>query len=338
MSQFTILLLAAAAAGICLMAERLHARRIARIARLAFADRVRQGQLFAAIAGGVRSLAIGLLVWAGLTLLTIDGAAADTRSSRPPDQHLILAIDVSPSMYLTDAGAGGTQSRQRRAGEVLESVLERLDLSRTRVSIIAFYTAARPVVVDTSDINVVKNILYDLPLGQAFKPGLTNMYEGVRAAARIAAPWPAGSATLVVVSDGDTSPDTGARIELPRSIADALIIGVGDPYRASAVGDRSSRQDAQSLKRLAAQMRGIYHDGNRKNLPTQTLRGLTMIGLRADHAVALRTMALLSAGIGAVILASVSPFLARFGPARATMRVAPWCVTKSIGRTEGALT
>ena len=77
---------------------------------------------------------------------------------------------------------------------------------RTRVSIVAFYTEARPVVIDTFDPEVVANILDDLPLEHAFTPGKTNLYEGVKAAGEAGKTWPAKSATLLVVSDGDTLP------------------------------------------------------------------------------------------------------------------------------------
>ena len=75
-----------------------------------------------------------------------------------------------------------------------------------RVSVVAFYSDARPVVIDTFDPEVVANILDDLPLEYAFKPGKTNLYEGVKTAGEVGKAWPVKSATLLLVSDGDTLP------------------------------------------------------------------------------------------------------------------------------------
>jgi hypothetical protein len=56
---------------------------------------------------------------------------------------------------------------------VILSVLERVALEQLRVSVAAFYTGAKAAVVDTFDLEVVKNILNDLPLEMAFEPGKT---------------------------------------------------------------------------------------------------------------------------------------------------------------------
>jgi Ca-activated chloride channel family protein len=314
LTQPLIIAIAAAVLILCVLGEALHARRTARVARLAFGPSGRPRAWTAAVAPA-RCLAAALAVWGLLTLASIDGAPTDPKAGKAPDRHLILALDVSPSMYIQDSGPDGKKTRQHRAGDVLQSVLERLDMTRTKVTIVAFYSTARPVVVDTGDLNVINNILYDLPLSQAFKEGQTNMYEGLRAAAKIAAPWRPGSATLILISDGDTLPDAG-RVALPPSIGDALVVGVGNPYRASQVGEHYSRQDSSSLKRLAAQVHGAYHDGNVQHIPTATLRQLTMLGLKEDRTPRLRTVALTAVGTGATLLASISPLLAAFGVRR----------------------
>jgi Ca-activated chloride channel family protein len=198
------------------------------------------------------------------------------------------------------------------------SVLDRLDMASTRVSIVAFYSAARPVVIDTLDLAIVQNVLGELPLGHAFKAGQTDMYSGIAAAGEIGKTWKPRSSTLLVVSDGDTIPEK-APVALPPAFSDVLVVGIGDPIRASPIADRVSRQDSASLKRLAARLRGDYYDANASHLPTRTLRGLKMLGLREERPTPLRTIALWCAGLSAVALAGLTPLLVFAGTRRAAV-------------------
>lgn len=320
LSPPAILTVAAAVLVACALAEWLHARRAARVARLAFGPTGRSRTWTSAVPF-VRCIAAGAVCWGLLTLIAIDGTPVDLLKAKVPDRHLVLALDVSPSMYVKDAGPDGKKTRQHRAADVMQSILTRLDMAHTRVTVVAFYSSARPVVLDTSDLNVVNNILYDLPLSQAFKEGKTNMYEGIKTAAKLAEKWRPGSATLVVVSDGDTLPQS-ARPVLPPAFGNSLVIGIGNPFRASNVADTLSRQDTTSLKQLAAQISGVYHDGNATHIPSTTLRELTMMSLKEDQATRLRTIALAVTGGGAALLAAVSPLLAAFGVRRNARRSA----------------
>lgn len=317
MVSLPTILIALAAAGLCGAAEWLHARRCARVAGLVLGGAA--PTCIARAAPWIRIAGVGLLAWGAATLLEIDGAPRSRAELATPTQHVLICLDVSPSMYVSDAGPDGRQPRGKRARQVLQSVFDRLDMSRTRVSIVAFYTSAKPVVVDTFDLNVIANILDDLPLEHAFKEGQTKMYEGIREAARIAEKWPPGSATLIVVSDGDTLPDAGAPA-MPRSIVDSLVVGVGNPYRGTQIGGRSSRQDAASLKQLAARLRGTYHDGNAHHIPTGVLVSLRMLSTEADERPALRTVALASCGVGGLFVSGVAPLLALFGLPRSVRR------------------
>ncbi|MCH8922947.1 MAG: VWA domain-containing protein, partial [Planctomycetes bacterium] len=193
----------------CALAEWLHARRIGRLAHLAFGPRAR-ARGWVVVVAPLRVVAAGVIGWGLMTLIQFD---EDRWAPTPKElsdgravHHLVLALDVSPSMDLADAGPKENASRADRARDVLRSILDRLDLRRTRVSVIAFYSKARPVVVDTFDANVVANILHDLPLEHAFATGKTSIYQAVVTAGEIGKKWPADSATLVLVSDGDTLP------------------------------------------------------------------------------------------------------------------------------------
>lgn len=323
-----IALLTIAVALLAALAEWLHARRAARIIGLLAPSAAGRTVRVPGLprwwwpAAALRTLAVTAAAWGLLTLLHIDGARAtgSADQSSGPVQHLLIAMDVSPSMHLEDAGPEGNQSRSQRAAEALRSVLDRLDVRRVRVSIVAFYTTAKPVIVQSRDLAVITNVLTDLPLEHAFKPGQTNLYAGVREAAKLAKPWPPGSAALVVVSDGDTLPDSTLE-SLPPSIGDALVLGVGSTTRGQTIAGRTSRQDSASLRTLATRLRGQYFDGNARHLPSATLAGLSMLSREADRSIPLRTLALVAVAAGATVAAALWPLMAWFGPGRAARAV-----------------
>jgi Ca-activated chloride channel family protein len=152
------------------------------------------------------------------------------------------------------------------------------------------------VLKETYDKNVVANVLDGLPMYVAFEPGATDLNKGVAATVDLARPWARKSATLIVISDGDAE-HPPAPVARPDSIADAIVIGVGDPNRGSIVGGHNSRQDASSLKQLAARLGGVYHEGNQHHLPSEILDKLTMINPRTGAALGLREGRLAFPGI-----------------------------------------
>ncbi|MEX0586752.1 MAG: vWA domain-containing protein, partial [Pirellulales bacterium] len=259
-----------AAVTACILSEWAHARRVRRVAHLAFGPAGRPRRWVRA-AAPLRVVAVAALTWGLITLWQLDSAPEATGGSIDRSiHHVVVALDVSPSMHLVDAGPKGDQSRGDRAREVLRSILSRLDARRTRVSVVAFYSNARPVVVDTFDPDVTANVLEDLPLEHAFRGGKTNMYSGVKAAGELGAAWREGTATLLVVSDGDTLPPSEMPT-LPPAFARAVVLGVGSPHRGTFIDGHSSRQDASSLERLALRLRGQYHDANTRHLPSEAI-------------------------------------------------------------------
>jgi Ca-activated chloride channel family protein len=311
----TALLTALLLALLTALAEWLHLRRCRRVARLAFgpSGEPRAWTRFVPLC---RVIAVAALAWGLVTLATVRPRSA--RSEQIPEggyRHLVLALDVSPSMQLKDAGPAAEQTRAKRVNEVLTSLLDRIALDQVRVSIIAFYTTAKPVVIDTFDIEVVRNAINELPLDIAFEVGKTALLEGVRQAAEIARPWQPHSTTLVVVSDGDTIPDTGMP-ELPRSIHRTLIVGVGDPHTGRFIDGHQSRQDVATLRQLAARLRGDYFNANEKHLPSQFLSALShSLPLRDVEERGRRELALAAVGTGAATLAFLPMALALGGAA-----------------------
>ncbi len=309
----TALLLTLVVMLLAALAEWLHARRCRRVARLAFGPGGKARE-WTRLVPALRVAAVAALTWGFITLLLVGPRAA--RSDLIPEggyRHLVLALDVSPSMQLKDAGPDGKQSRAERASDVLMSLLSRIATDQARISIVAFYTDAKRVVVDTFDMEVVKNALNDLPLDLAFDVGKTKLLDGVRESAELAKPWQPDSATLVVVSDGDTIPDSGMP-ELPRSIQRTLVVGVGDARAGRFIDGHQSRQDFSTLRQLAGRMRGDYFDANEKHLPSTLLTALSKsLPLRDAHERGRRELALAAVGLGGFILAGLPVALALAG-------------------------
>ena len=179
------------------LAEWWHSRRIRRVGRLAFGP-LGQARVWTRCAPPARVLALTAMAWGLVTLFFIRPRTANY--DQIPEggyRHLIIAWDVSPSMQLDDGGFDmGKQNKRTRAqrgAKVLLSLFERIALDQVRISIVAFFTGAKPVVVDTHDLNVVKNILDDLPLDRAFDPGKTSVISGIEESVKLANGWEPGS-------------------------------------------------------------------------------------------------------------------------------------------------
>ena len=300
------------------IAEWLHARRVARVARLAFGPSGRASNWTIVVAPS-RTIAAALATWGLMFLVTYDPIEIDRKPAKIASNHLLVLLDVSPSMQLKDSGAEAQGiSRAKRAGEVVQAVLDRLDMENTRISIVAFYTDALAIVQDTFDKEVIRNALDGLPMYTAFESGPTDLKKGLVKAFEIARLWPADSATLLIVTDGDVA--TGIPSVIPSSIADTIVVGLGDPVKSSDVNGHASRQDTMGLRQLATRLGGFYHDGNRKHLPSEVVNSLTMIAPRVGGNWSVRDLALLAVGIGCSTLAFIGPLLTFFGRPRSFAR------------------
>ena len=284
-------------------AEHLHFRRTRHVAALAFGPR-RRPAAWAYAAPPLRVAAAGALAWGLTTLLVLPPKAHKAGVIEEGDyRRLLLVLDVSPSMKLEDAGPTRKQKRNERTADVLKSFFERVPIEQYRITVVAFYTGAKPVVIDTTDLEVVRNILLDLPLHYAFEAGTTDVFAGLREAARIARPWPPGNATLVLLSDGDSVPATGMP-KMPPSVAHVVVVGVGDPHAGKFIDGHQSRQDVSTLRSLAVRLGGTYHNGNELHLPSDLLAAIS--GRDSEgvlEKLTKREYALLACAAGAAVLA-----------------------------------
>ena len=311
-------LLIALAVLVCVaLGEWMHSRRIARVSRLAFGAQNRAARWTVCVPVA-RPLAAAVATWGLLFLASFDPVEIDGAPAQIASSHLLVLLDVSPSMHLKDSGVESVKiSRAQRAGEVVQGVLDRLDMHTTRISIVAFYTDALPIVQDTFDKEVIRNALDGLPMYSGFEGGPTNLQKGLTAAFEVARVWPADSATLLIVTDGDVAPAIPPG--MPSSIADTIVIGLGDPAKSMSVNGHSSRQDSMGLRQLATRLKGHFHDGNRKHLPSEVVRALTMIAPRVGGIWSERDLALLATAVGCAVLALAGPMLSLFGrPSAAT--------------------
>jgi Ca-activated chloride channel family protein len=302
-----------AAVALCAIGEWLHQARVRRVAGLAFGPTGRP-RAFARLAPLVRTLAFAALAFGFATLLQLEPKVHQTGALKDSEvQHLVLVLDVSPSMRLVDAGPNRQQSRMQRARDVMESFFRRVPVEQYRISVVATYNGAKPVVVDTSDLEVVRNILGDLPMHYAFPSGRTDIFAGLTEAAKIAEKWRPKSAVVALVSDGDSVPALGMP-KMPASVRKVLVVGVGDPTTGKFLDGHLSRQDRSTLRQVAVRLSGVYHDGNLQHLSTETLELLTnSTGESAIEKLTRREYALLAIALGASLLAFLPVLLHRVG-------------------------
>jgi len=286
-----------------LLAEMLHAARCRRLALLAFGPSG-QSLAWARVAPVLTVAALAAMCWGLMTLMLIQ-PKVHTAEAVPDSElkHVMLVLDVSPSMRLQDSGTEKEQSRRQRAFSLMESFFKRIAIQQYRISVVAVYNGAKPVVVDTRDIEVVRNILDDLPMEYAFTSGKTDIFSGLQKAADLARPWNPRSTTVILLSDGDTVPATGMP-KMPASVAHVLVVGVGDPVIGKFIDGKQSRQDSSTLRQIAVRLGGVYHNGNENHLSTAVIKRLTDAKGRSKlEQLTRREYALIASGIGVTIYA-----------------------------------
>jgi Ca-activated chloride channel family protein len=230
-------------------------------------------------------------------------------------KHLVLLVDVSPSMHLKDAGPDGDRTRRQRASDVLESIFNRIPMSQFKITVIGVYTDAKMLLEDSKDHEVVRHIMEKMPMWHAYKPGKTKLMAGINEAAKVAKKWNPNSAFVLMLTDGDTVPTSGMP-KLPASVSEFFVVGIGDSNSGSFIDGHQSRQDINTLRQIANRLRGSYHNGNQKHLTSQLVGKFIETkddDNRGDWTR--REWALLACLVGSAIFALVPILLHYFGTA-----------------------
>ena len=298
---------------IVIIAECLHLKRIKKVASLAFGPD-KKAKSWTYTIPILRALAATWLCWSLLILMNLNsnsyiGNSIDEVKEEESSDRLMIILDVSPSMYLQDSGAFGELRRKQRARQVLESLMDRITNPHIKYSIVACFTDALPVVIDTVDRNLIANIL-DLPMDQAFTPGKTKLLKGIEKAFELSKKWPPGSTSFVLLSDGDFVEEEGMP-NPPDCMKEFIAAGVGSADGLFIDGHQS-RQDALTLKRLARRLQGVYQDVNERHLSTQILGSLTTQKDESSNAFTIREWALFACALSSFLLATLPVLLNYF--------------------------
>jgi Ca-activated chloride channel family protein len=255
------------------LGEWLHSRRLQRVARLAFGPGGRPAA-WTLIAAPMRVLSLVGIGWSLVVLFAYDGASRLRDRKAPAARHLMILLDVSPSMEIKDAGEDGSLSRRDRAAGLLRSVMERSNSDSIRFTMACFYSDALQLVKECTDREVIWNFADNLPLHIAYKPGKTSLGASLNSAGAMIKDLPRKSTTLLVLTDGDAVPSIGLK-PMPSSVSNILVVGVGSAARGQFIDGHNSRQDSASLSQVARRLGGTYFDGNSKQVPSALLRNLT---------------------------------------------------------------
>ena len=315
----------AAALGTLLLvlgAEKLHERRCRIVARLA-AGPTGAPRRWVRMVPVTKALAMAAMVWALTTLVFEVGGVFDPSESaddrRESHRHIAFVADLSPSMLLEDAGPKGEITRNKRAFEVVDGILRRLD-GDVVYSVICFYTDSFPVVVDTTDAELVRNVFDGLPIWYVMTPGKTDLGSGVRKTLDQLADYPDDSTTVFLLTDGDVI-DLGTIPKPPDSVRDVYVLGVGNPDQGTFIDDHMSRQDAALLGSLAGRLRGTYIDANEKQVTTVALGELARGNGAKKASYTLVDVAVFLFAAGAIVHALIPIALEYFGSDWKTVRV-----------------
>ena len=307
-------LIVAGIALVAVIAEAIHWRRINRIRRLAFGPKERPA-VWVYMTPFLRVLALSVASWGFLSLLLVVEARVHNTGEIPEEdyKHMVLVVDVSPSMHLEDAGTDGKRTRRQRASDVLESLFNRIPMRQFKVTVIAVYSDAKILLEDSKDHEVVRHIMEKMPMWHAYKPGKTKLMDGINEAARVAKPWNPGSTYVLMLTDGDTVPTTGMP-KMPASVSEFLIVGVGNSSTGTFIDGHQSRQDMNTLRQIANRLRGTYHNGNQKHLTSQIVSQFTRVDEDdRKNRWTRREWALLAVIVGSALFSILPLFLHYFG-------------------------
>jgi Ca-activated chloride channel family protein len=263
-----------------LFCEWLHSRRVKKVAPLAFGP-TGKPRLWTKTVPLFRALVLGGMAWALVYLLMTPQELLVERAGPkqvPAEEieHTLLLCDLSPSMMLMDAGETGELTRRDQMKKVVTSIADRFG-KQVRYTLVCFYTRPVPMVKDASDKAILYNVLDDLPIEKAIGPGKTDLAAAINKSLELLTDLPEKSATMIVVTDGDTIELTELNA-VPPSIKKALVLGVGNTQEGISIDGHLSRQDPTVLTYIASHLKGDYINVNEKLLGSGAISDLVPAG------------------------------------------------------------
>ncbi len=296
------------------LAEWLHVRRIRVAARLAFGPSAAPSKWTHAVpflrVASLSAFAWGLVTVLMLTLNSSEDSDTDERLDSEATR-LIFVGDLSPSMFLPDAGQDGTLTRHARMQEVVDAILSRVS-GNLRFGVIGFYTESLPVVMEARDPELVRNVFNGLPLTYAMPPGQTDLGSAVNASLELVANFPKGSTRLIILTDGDST-SLATINPPPASVKEVFVLGLGNPLKGSYIDGHQSRQESDTLQWIATSLRGSYENVNERHLATDALGDLVVPLALPQQGLTLKQWAVFAMVAGALILATIPVALEFFG-------------------------
>ncbi len=296
------------------LAEWLHVRRIRAVGRLAFGP-TGKPHGWTRVVPLLRSLSLAAFTWGLVTLLMLKIAAAEGKGGKEGDNktatRLVFVADLSPSMYLVDAGPEGKQTRQARMREVVEGILQRVS-GNLRFGVIGFWTDSLPVVMEARDPELVRNVFNGLPITYSMPAGQTDLGQAINAAVKLVNDFPEGSTRLIIFTDGDSA-NLVPIAPRPKSVKEVYVLGLGNPHKGTFIDGHLSRQEGDTLRTVATALMGTYVDVNEKHLTTSALGDLVVTVPPAQRGLTLEELAVLAMVLGASVLALIPVALEFFG-------------------------
>ncbi|MFT6177735.1 MAG: Ca-activated chloride channel family protein [Akkermansiaceae bacterium] len=289
--------------GLAALAEWLHGRRIRVAERLAFGPA--GARRWTRLVPILRPVSLAAFTWGLATLILLKTGGDDDLADEKDGEatRLVFVADLSPSMYLEDAGPDGSLTRQARMREVAEGILQRVS-GNLRFGVIGFYTESLPVVMEARDPELVRNVFNGLPLTYAMPLGKTDLGRAVNETLELVADFPENSTRIILFTDGD-SVNLVPIAQRPKSVKEVLVLGIGNPNKGLYIDGHQSRQETGTLRSVAASLGGEYEDVNTKHLATTTLGDLVVPLAPLKSGLNLEQIAILAMVLGALINASL---------------------------------
>jgi len=302
------------------LAEWLHARRVRAVGRLAFGP-AGAARAWTRAVPFLRALSLAAFAWglATLWMMKLEEGAGGKKKSDKEATRLVFVADLSPSMYLEDAGPDGTQTRQARMREVVEGILQRVS-GNLRFGVIGFFTDSLPVVMEARDPELVRNVFNGLPITYAMPLGETDLGQAINRSLELVKDFPPGSTRIIFFTDGD-SVNIAPLASRPASVRDIIFLGLGNPQKGTFIDGHQSRQEPDTLRRLATELKGTYEDVNEKHLSTAALGDLVVMAPLPQRGLNLAQLAVLAMVVGAAIFAMIPVALEFFGTDWQVIRV-----------------